>query len=354
MKYPVKNALRCAINNFILKKPTPLLLSFEITQRCNARCSFCGYWKLEKLISELSLGEIKKLFDSAYDLGCAVLVVTGGEPLLRKDLPSVFNYAKEIGFSTFLLTNGYLLQQRIHELYRDLDVVSVSIDFPDSRHDKNRGLDGLLDKAIDGLKQAHNYGVTTNINCVVTRKHSLDDVKKLLFLARQLNSGFTFAPMFIRPPQYTHGATLGMLSKEDEDRMKLTDWDLIRSVTNMLLYYKKTGFGKTIQNTNAYLKLVRDRADFTCHPLTLQLAVASDGTIATVCPAGLYGAHNLGNATKQDLKDIWHSQKAQTLRKKFKQCKLARTLDCYLLCVAELSLPLYTPTALLDYAKRIA
>lgn len=354
MKYPVKNFLRCVINNFILKRPTPLLLSFEITQRCNARCSFCGFWKLKKLTPELSLDKIKKLFDSAYDLGCAILVITGGEALLRKDLPSVFKYAKETGFSTVLLTNGYLLPQCIHELYENLDVVNVSIDFPDSRHDKNRGLGSLLDRAIIGLKQAHEYGVITNMNCVITGKHSLDDVKELLFLARQLNCGFSFSPIFIRPPQFNHGAILGKLSKEDEDLMKLNDWNFIRSISDMLLFYRKNGFRKTIQNTSTYLKLVRDRAGFTCFPLTLQLAVASNGIVGTVCPAGLYESHNLGNAVKQDLKDIWYSEKAEMLRKKFRECTLAKSLGCYLLCVAEPSLPLCNPTTILDYIKKIA
>lgn len=354
MKYPVKNFLRCVINNFILKRPIPLLLSFEITQRCNARCSFCGYWKLKKIIPELSLDEIKKLLDSAYDLGCAIFVITGGEPLLRKDLPSVLKYAKETGFSTLLLTNGYLLPKRIHEFYENLDAISVSIDFPDARHDKNRGLDGLLDRAIVGLKQAHDYGVITNMNCVITGKHSLDDVKELLFLARQLNSGFSVSPIFIRPAHFTHGAILGTLSKEDEDLMKLNDWNLVKSVADMLLFYRKNGFGKTIQNTSTYLRLVRDRAGFTCFPLTLQLAVASNGIVATVCPAGLYESHNLGNAVKQDIKDIWYSEKAEMLRKKFKECTLAKSLGCYVLCVAELSLPFCKPTALLDYVKKIA
>lgn len=353
MKYPVKNFLRCVINNFVLRRPLPLLLSFEITQRCNAKCSFCGYWKLEEFTSELSLDEIKRLLDSAYDLGCAIFVVTGGESLLRKDLPSVLKYAKETGFSTLLLTNGYLLPQRIHEFYENLDAVSVSIDFPDVRHDKNRGLDGLLEKAIVGIKQARDYGIIANMNCVVTGQHSLDDVKELLFLARQLDCGFSVAPLFIRPAEFTNGAILGTLSEKEEDLMKLNDWNLMKSVIDMLLFYRKNGFRKTIQNTNSYLRLVKDRADFTCYPLNLQLAVASNGTVATVCAAGLYGSHNLGNVLKQDLRDIWYSEKAEMLRRKFKECTLARSMGCYLLCVAELSLPFHKPAALLDYVKKV-
>ena len=146
--------------------------------------------------AELPLDEVKKILDDVYDLGCAISVITGGEPLLREDLPTVIEYAKKMGFSTFLLTNGYLLPERLYQFQKNLDAVNVSIDFPDSRHDKIRGLDGLLNRATAGLKLAHDYGIITNINCVITGKHSLEDVRKLLFLARQLNSGFSFSPIF--------------------------------------------------------------------------------------------------------------------------------------------------------------
>lgn len=353
MKYPIRNFLKCITNNFILKRPIPLQLILEITQRCDAKCSFCGYWRLKEPLAELSLEETKKILDKAYDLGCVILVTTGGEPLLRKDLPAILDYAKKTGLSTFLITNGYLLPERVCQLYKNTDVISVSIDFPDSRHDKNRSLEGLLNRAIIGLKQAHDYGIKTNINCVITGKHSLEDVRRLLFLARQLKSGISFAPIFIMPNQNPHGSILGRLPKESENAMKINDWNLVKSIADMLLFYKKHGFRKIIQNTNTYLELIRDRAGFTCYPFSLQLGVSSRGIVNTMCPVGLYGSHNLGNAVRQDLKDIWNSEKAETLRNEFKKCKLAKSLGCYLLCIAELSLPFSKPMTHFDYVRRV-
>ena len=349
MKYPVKNFIKCLIGNFILKKPIPLFISLEVTRRCNAKCPFCGYWRREE--PELTVKEIKGILDEAYDLGCSIAVMTGGEPLLRRDLPSILRYAKEIGLSVILLSNGYLLKDRVSDFHSYVDAVNVSIDFPDVHHDRNRGLNGLLEKAVSGIKLLRALEIATNINCVVTGKHSLDDVRKILFLAQELDSQFTFSPIFITPHQYPHGSVLGETLEKDEEVMRVANWNLVKSVADMLLYYKKHGFRKTIQNSSAYLELVRDKGRFTCFPFSFQFAVASDGTVSAVCPASLFGSHNLGNALKENLKDIWYSQKAQILRDKFKGCKLSESLGCYLFCVAEPSLPFTNPATILEYVR---
>jgi len=350
MRYPMKNFIKCLINNFILKKPSPLFISLEVTRRCNARCPFCGYWRLRE--PELSVKEIKGILDEAYDLGCSIAVITGGEPLLRRDLSSILKYAKEIGLSVILLSNGYLLKDRVNIFYSYVDAVNISIDFLDSRHDKNRGLNGLLERAVSGIKLLRALSIATNINCVVTGQHSPEDVRKILFLAKELDSQFTFSPIFITPHQYPHGSILGETLEKDQKMMKVDNWNIVKSVVDMLLYYKRHGFGKTIQNTSAYLKLVRDKGEFTCFPFSFQFAVSSNGTVSAVCPASLFGSHNLGNALKQNLKDIWYSKKAETLRDKFKKCKLSESLGCYLFCVAEPSLPFTDPTTIIDYMRR--
>ncbi len=348
MKYPVKNFVKCFVHNFVLKKPVPLLLSYEITQRCNARCSFCGYWRLKESSLGLPLDKIKKIFDSAYDLGCVLVAITGGEPLLRKDLPAVFEYAKKTGLSTILLTNGYLLPKRINELHRFLDAINVSLDFPDSRHDKIRGLEGLLNRIVNGVRQARKYGVSVNLNCVMTAQHSLEDMRKLLFMARQLDSTFSLEPVFETPCQ--DGSILGRMSKEDADSTKIADWKVVTQVADMLLFYRKHGFRKTILNTDAYLKLIRERGDFTCFPFSLQLGVAANGDVTTMCVTGLPEGY-LGNATNQDLRDVWHSQRAKMLREKYRHCKLARAYGCYLFCIAEPSLA-SSPSVILEYGRR--
>jgi MoaA/NifB/PqqE/SkfB family radical SAM enzyme len=350
-KFPIRNSLKSFIGNFILKRPVPILLSLAVTNRCNASCPFCEFWKSEPT-EEMTCDETKKVFEDAYDMGCLGTLVTGGEPLLRRDLPRILEYADEAGLTTFLLTNGYLLPRRIREIHRDLDVVSVSIDFPDSRHDKIRGLKNLFERAVRGIKLAQEYGVTTNINSIITGGQTLSDVENLLSLAESLNSGITFSPIFELSEFYNQGSCIGRLSEEGE-RMKLKNWDLVRMIAERLLDHKSHRYRKVLQNTTAYLELIRDRGGFSCCPLSLQLSVSPTGEVGALCGLGLYGCYHLGNALNQDLEEIWRSERAEWLREKFKRCNLAREAGCYLLCVAELSLLYTRPSMILDYVKRL-
>jgi len=348
--YSLKNFLKCSINNFVFKNPTPFLLSYEITQRCNARCNFCGYWRLKNPSLGLPLDKIKKIFDDSYDLGCVISIITGGEPLLRKDIPAVFKLAKETGFSTVLLTNGYLLSKRIQEMHRFVDSINVSIDFPDGRHDKIRGLPNLLNRALEGVRIARGYGIAVNINCVVTNQHRLEDIRKLLLIAKELDTTVSFEPIFETP--ISEGSMLGSMSRKDANLLKIKDWNFVRRFAEMLLHYKKNGFGKTVLNTNTFLNLIRDKADYVCFPFSTQLGITYNGDVTSMCVLGVPKGY-LGNALKQNLKELWYSKNARSLREKYKNCNLASKYGCYLLCITEPSLFFTHPSVFLEYVKRV-
>jgi MoaA/NifB/PqqE/SkfB family radical SAM enzyme len=298
----------------------------------------------------LPLSKIKKIFDDGYDLGCVFAIITGGEPLLRRDIPEVFKLAKNTGFSTVLLTNGYLLPKRIHELHRFVDSINVSIDFPDARHDKIRGLPGLLNMAVEGIRQAREYGVAVNINCVVTAQHSLKDVRKLLSMAKKLDTTVSFEPVFETPTQ--NGSILGSMTKEEANSLKIDNWNFVKRMAEMLLYYKRNGYGKTVLNTDAFLNLMREKADYICFPFSTQLGIAYNGDVTSMCVLGVPKGY-LGNALKQNLKEIWYSENARTLRDKYKNCRWASEYGCYLLCITEPSLTLTHTSTLLEYVKRV-
>jgi MoaA/NifB/PqqE/SkfB family radical SAM enzyme len=300
----------------------------------------------------MNTDEINKIVNDAYDLGCLTAVFTGGEALLRRDLPAILKNADEAGLTTIVLTNGYLLAKRMREIHRNLDVVSVSIDFPDSRHDKTRGIEGLFEKAIKGIKIAQDYGLSTNINSIITGSHTLTDIEALLSLADSLNSGITFSPIFKLPEVCGQGTYIGKFSDENNN-ITLNDWDHVNKIMSRLLYHKNHQYRKVLQNTTAYLELVKNRGDFTCHPLSLQIGVSPSGEVGALCSLGLYDCYSLGNALEHSLKEIWYSEKAEQLRAKFNECRLAAKAGCYLLCVAELSLMYEKPSMIMDYVKRL-
>src|SRR5438874_668311 len=91
----------------------PLTVSLEVTKRCNARCDFCDYWKITDRDEMTDFAEVVKKFDPL------VVVFTGGEPMLRRDLVPLVKSVKAVpGFRylTLLTHGGFLSEAKIKDL----------------------------------------------------------------------------------------------------------------------------------------------------------------------------------------------------------------------------------------------
>ena len=148
----------------------PFCVSFEITYACNARCKHChlGGPVKENQASPETLGELGR------KLKPVVAQVSGGEPLLRRDVEDVVKALKRPGRAPLvvLTTNGALLdRKRLERLIRaGVDEISLSLDYPDERHDEFRGIPGLFGKIRDlavGLKDTADAPIT--LSCVIQR-----------------------------------------------------------------------------------------------------------------------------------------------------------------------------------------
>ncbi|OGW75954.1 MAG: hypothetical protein A2Z72_04625 [Omnitrophica bacterium RBG_13_46_9] len=119
---------------FIFKN-RPIYAHYGITHRCNLRCRMCHIYQDADENEELSLEEIGKVFDFLKSLGVIYISIGGGEPFLRKDLPSVIKLLREKGAMVRLLTNGTLCDERVIKalVAAGLREVSVSLDTLDSK-----------------------------------------------------------------------------------------------------------------------------------------------------------------------------------------------------------------------------
>jgi len=139
---------------------TPKTLMFFVTNRCNAKCKHCFYWKNINRGEEISLEEIKKIIKSLKHR-LSTLAITGGEPFLRDDLVEIckafceVNETKKIN----LPTNGFLtdkIYDTVKEIVEKCDaeiLVNISLDGTKEIHDDIRNVDGLFDKAIATAKK---------------------------------------------------------------------------------------------------------------------------------------------------------------------------------------------------------
>jgi len=158
-------------------------LRISVTDRCNLRCRYCmpetGV-ELKPAGEILTLEEIARLVGVAAELGVKKIRITGGEPLVRKGLPSLIAQIDEIpGIEEITLTtNGIFLARMAAELKNcGLDRVNISLDTLKPERFRYITRRGELNKVLEGIEQALKNGLTpVKLNVVVTRDFNLDEV----------------------------------------------------------------------------------------------------------------------------------------------------------------------------------
>lgn len=183
---------RRGVQNYFQKRP--FCVSFEITYSCNARCQHChlhGIIKDEVRATPQRFGEICR------EIKPVVAQVSGGEPLLRRDLEEIIQNLRVENRAPFVVvtTNGALLSKKRYARLREagVDEFSLSLDFPDERHDDFRGIPGLfarLEKLAYELDGTADKAIT--LSCVVQRKN-FRDLPQMAELAQQWNLRINFS-----------------------------------------------------------------------------------------------------------------------------------------------------------------
>lgn len=163
----------------------PFLVALNLTRRCNLRCAHCYLDAGTRDAggpSELATAEVLALLDRITSLSNETMIVlTGGEPLLRPDLDAIARHAADLGLMVVIGTNGMRLDDRRVERLQAAGVraVGVSVDSLDpDYHDRFRGLPGAWRAAMAGLDSCRRAGLMFQIHFTVTddNAHELDDV----------------------------------------------------------------------------------------------------------------------------------------------------------------------------------
>lgn len=169
-------------------------LFWECTLTCNAKCKHCGSSaENKKYDDELTTEEIKNAFKQiANDMDATKILinVTGGEPLIRKDLYEVMEYAtNELGFHWGMTTNGILLNdENIKKLKKaNMETISISIDGLEETHDSFRGVHGAYRIIIDNIKKLNKANFVKHIQVTtVFHKKNIDQLDELYYIMKDL------------------------------------------------------------------------------------------------------------------------------------------------------------------------
>ena len=163
----------------------------SVTDRCNLRCSYCMPEKGVRWLpaSEiLTFEEIWQVCREAAALGMKKIKLTGGEPLVRKDIPKLIAMLREIPgiTSVTMTTNGVLLAEYMDALVKSgLSAVNISLDTMDAaKYAQITGRDAFS-QVMEGLEASVEAGMTTRVNTVLTGEDVEEDWRKLLSLAEK-------------------------------------------------------------------------------------------------------------------------------------------------------------------------
>jgi len=202
----------------------PMAGSLEVTFRCNFRCIHC-YCIDEPAKGELSLEEIRGLLDQMADAGCFWLLLTGGEPFLRKDFPDIYRYARSKGMIVTVFSNGSLITEENAEMFGSLKPFLVEITVygatPET-YASVTGQAGHFQKVIDGIDRLQRHRVPLRLKSMIFRQnvHELQLIKQF---AESRGLSYRFDPVLSPSLTGTGNPVAHILSPDEIVRLDLAD-----------------------------------------------------------------------------------------------------------------------------------
>lgn len=211
----------------------------QVTRRCNQRCRFCSNPELEK---DITLDEARSQIDEFARLKYTGIILTGGEPTLFEDLPSIIKYGVKKGLDVRIITNGQRLSDMrlLKRLYK-AGLRSIHFSVHSIRHNLQAFLtqnQDSLKNLLSAIENAGKLGMTTMINIVINKYNSdhLDEI------VSTLTKRFPFIKHFIFN---NIDPTMNRVSENPDTVARLTDFEL--SLHLALTYLKKNGYSFRVE-----------------------------------------------------------------------------------------------------------
>lgn len=310
----------------------PVMAVLIPTYRCNSNCLACDLKKRGDSKKEIGTGKLKKIIDEMVELGSSGLSLTGGEPLLRKDIFDLIAYANQKGLVTTLNTNGLLLNKESIDklLEAGPDNTNISLEAADEHlYQTLRGSASFEDLIVNikqfsrAIKRVKKRMILTAVTVVSSQNyHQLLAIAKL---AKKIGMNkIGFIPLHRIP---TRSKRLGEISCGD-DRLKK------RSFEKM---FKKIREIIPIDNSQEYWRMFSAAFAGKKFPLP---CLATQTSLFIDCYSNVYYCwpqveidQPVGNLKEHLLKEIWQGEKFRKARQSLESCRA-----CFWNCQAELSI----------------
>jgi len=169
------------------ERPLLYMMTWRCTRACNYNCLHCSFGSSPAAINEIDTKGGMRIVDELYEMGAKWFGLSGGEPLIRKDIFKIIEHAKSLGMNVSLITNGYYVKGHILEkLIRNEVMTAVSLDGKEESHDFIRGK-GAYATALLAMEKLSEGGI---FDCIVTtlNKHNCSEVDHIAELGHKFNA----------------------------------------------------------------------------------------------------------------------------------------------------------------------
>jgi radical SAM protein with 4Fe4S-binding SPASM domain len=297
------------------KKYKPLNIVWETTLKCNMNCIHCGSSAGTKRNKELTTKEAIKVLDDLRKLGTNLVTMMGGEPFLRKDWEIIAKHIKDIGMELTIITNGYLIDEKIISKLRKLDPYTIGISIDGGKketHDSIRRVKGSFEKCKKSLDLLEKANIRKSVITTVHKKN----FKELPKLRDQLLNKNLAWQIQMAVPLGRFPKEL-MLSKEEFYSVALFISSTKKKYkTKELAVIGAHNFGyfsKVIPNVMLFPWLG-------CQAGITTVGLTSDGKVKGCM--SLPDTYIQGDVRKEDISKIWKAPKFASYNRNFKKTDL--------------------------------
>jgi MoaA/NifB/PqqE/SkfB family radical SAM enzyme len=272
----------------------PVYVQFYITARCNLTCQQCNIIYANSDVRECTLDEIKRIADNFARMKVAMVLLTGGEPFTRQDLPEIVRAFESRGVHVRMQTNGLATEERIQAVIdaggRD---ISISLDslWPGNQDEINGGFAKSWHDALRALaaftQRLPKQGSFASLGCVLQRDN-LGDIEDVIRFGTQVSWFTSLVPIHVT----TFDKPMNFRTFDQTRRWKPEELPYVDALVERVRAMRKEGF--LLYDSDQYLDDIkrfaagrattwRGKNDCVCDSPNLYFAVLPNGEFAPCC-----------------------------------------------------------------------
>ena len=321
------NLSKTTLARAALFQDAPVYVQFYVTARCNLTCEQCNIIYANSDVRECTLDEIERIADNFAKMGVAIVLLTGGEPFARKDLPEIIRAFESRGVHVRMQTNGFATEEQIAQAVeaggRD---ISISLDSlqPATQDQINGDFNNSWHQALKAMALFSKYlpieGSFASLGCVL-QPHNMGDIEDVVRFGTAASWFTSLVPVHVS--NYAHPR--GFRTFDQSLRFRKNEWPVVDQIIERVREMRKEGF--LLFDSDQYLddikRFVRDepitwrsRNDNVCDTPNLYFALLPNGEFSPCCDHRLdnsYPAYN-NEFPKIYRNKMWREEVAKVTR----------------------------------------